>query len=245
MRTQCDALVVAVRAHGEHGAIVRLLTEEGGLQACYVRGARGRHLRPVLIPGNIVQVLLTARTDAQLAQGSIELIHSRGQLLEEPLAAAAIDWVCALTAATLPEGQPYPRLYTALDGVLSAIEAAPAASGWGAALVRYEMLLLAQLGFGLDLERCAVSGAKENLVAVSPKSGRAICANEAAPYKKRLLTLPRFLVEGGDAGWPDILDGFVLTGHFLKRDVMTDRTMMITEARERLHNRLRKAAGLA
>ena len=158
MRLGPTAIVVALRPHGEHGAVVRLMTPDHGLQACYVRGARGRRLRPVLMPGNQVEATLSARTDAQLAQGAVELVHSRGPLLQEALPAAAIDWICALTATALPEGQPYPRIYQALDGLLAAIEAAPTASGWGAALVRYELLLLAELGFGLDLEQCAVTG---------------------------------------------------------------------------------------
>ena len=157
MRIETPAIVVALRPHGEHGAVVRMMTPGHGLQAAYVRGARGRRLRSTLIPGNQVEAALSARTDTQLAQGAIELVHSRGPLLGEPLPAAAIDWACALTATALPEAQPYPRLYDALDGLLAAIEAAPAASGWGAALVRYELLMLAELGFGLDLERCAVS----------------------------------------------------------------------------------------
>jgi DNA repair protein RecO (recombination protein O) len=107
----------------------------------------------VLAPGNAVQADLRARTDTQLAQLSIELVHSRAPLFAEPLAAAGIDWVCALTAAALPEGQPYPSLHAGLDGLLGAIEAAPSARGWTAALVRYELLLLGQLGYGLDEER--------------------------------------------------------------------------------------------
>src|SRR4029453_7842649 len=121
MRIETQAIVVALRPHGEHGAVVRVMTPEHGLQAAYVRGARGRHLRPVLLPGNQVEATLTARTETQLAQGTVELVHSRGPLLQEPLPAAAMDWTCALTATALPEGQPYPRLYQALDGLLAAI----------------------------------------------------------------------------------------------------------------------------
>ena len=245
MRFSSPAIVVALRPHGEHGAVVRLVTPDHGLQACYVRGARGRRLRPVLLPGNQVEAELSARTEMQLAQGTVELTHSRGPLLHEPLPAAAIDWVCALTATALPEGQPYPRLYQALGGLLAAIEAAPSASGWGAALVRYELLLLAELGFGLDLERCAVSGSNEQLVAVSPRSGRAVSAAEAEPYAGKLLPLPRFVTEGGAAGWPEILDGLTLSGHFLLRDLMTDRSVPVADARNRLLERLRRAAGQA
>lgn len=153
MRLEAQAIVVAVRAHGEHGAIVRLLTPRDGVQAGYVRGGRSRRLRPVLAPGNVVQAEFRARTEDQLAQLTVELAHSRAFLYSEPLAAAGIEWACALTAAALPEAQPYPALYDGLDGLLAAIEAAPSARGWAAALVRYEILLLGELGFGLDEER--------------------------------------------------------------------------------------------
>lgn len=245
MRQTTPAIVVALRPHGEHGAIVRLMTPDQGLQACYVRGARGRRLRPIVLPGNLVEATLSARTETQLAQGTVELVHSRGPLLQEPLPAAAIDWICALTATALPEGQAYPRLYQAVDGLLAAIEAAPSANGWGAALVRYELLLLAELGFGLDLEKCAVTGANDDLVAVSPRSGRAVSATEAEPYAGKLLLLPRFVIHGGTGDWPEILDGLALSGHFLLRDLITDRSVPVAEARNRLVERLRKAAGQA
>jgi DNA repair protein RecO (recombination protein O) len=245
MRFTASAIVVSLRPHGEVGAVVRVMTAEHGLQAAYVRGARGRRMRPVLLAGNVVEASLAARTEAQLAQATVELVHSRAPLLSEPLPAAAIDWACALTATVLPEGQPYPRLYAALDGLLAAVEAAPAASGWGAALVRFELLLLAELGFGLDLERCAVSGDVEDLIAVSPRSGRAVSAAEAEPYLGKLLPLPRFIREGGQAGWDDILDGLTLSGHFLMRDLISDRAAPVGAARDRLIERLRRAGGQA
>jgi len=202
-------------------------------------------MRPVLIAGNVVQARLSARTETQLPQATVELVHSRGPLLSEPLPAAAIEWVTVLTATALPEGQPYPNLFLALEALLDALESAPSASGWGAVLVRYELLLLAELGFGLDLDRCAVTGSNDNLVAVSPKSGRAVSAAEAEPYAGKLLPLPPFVREGGSASWPEIAQGLDLTGHFLLRDVLTDRAQPIAEARSRLVERLRRAAGLA
>jgi DNA repair protein RecO (recombination protein O) len=244
MRLDTKAIVCALRSHGEHGAVVRLMTPDQGLVAAYVRGARGRRMRPALIAGNVVQAQLAARTDTQLPQATIELVHSRGPLLSEPLPAAAIEWATVLTATALPEGQPYPRLYEALEGLLDAIEAAPSAIGWGAALVRYEFLLLAELGFGLDLERCAVSGSNDDLVAVSPKSGRAVSAAEAEPYAGKLLPLPHFVRAGGAASWEEIAQGLNLTGHFLARDVLTDRSRPIGEARDRLVDRLRRAGGV-
>ena len=244
MNVTADAIVCALRNHGEHGAVVRLMTAGHGLQAAYVRGARGRRMRPVLIPGNLVNVRLRTRMEGQLAQAEVELIHSRAPLAREPLPAAAIEWVTALTAVALPEGQPYPRLYSAMDAVLSAIEAAPSASGWGAGLVRYELLLLADLGFGLDLNSCAVSGTNDDLIAVSPKSGRAVSAAEASGYEDRLLRLPAFVLEGGQGSWADIADGLSLTGHFLRRDVLAERWSALGEARERLAERLRRAGAL-
>ncbi|HVM21995.1 MAG TPA: DNA repair protein RecO [Sphingomicrobium sp.] len=245
MRFTTPAIVCALRNHGEHGAIVRLMTPQHGLQAAYVRGARGRRMRPVLIAGNVVEAQLSARTETQLPQAAIELVHSRGPLLSEPLPAAAIEWATVITSTVLPEGQPYPRLFQALEGLLDAIEAAPSASGWGTALVRYELLLLTELGFGLDLDSCALGGSNDDLVAVSPKSGRAVSAAEAEPYAGRLLPLPRFVREGGSASWPEIGQGMELTGYFLARDLLTDRARPIVDARIRLVERLRRAAGLA
>ncbi|MGH6728570.1 MAG: DNA repair protein RecO [Sphingomicrobium sp.] len=244
MRIKAEAIFCVLRALGEHGAVVRMLTRDHGLQAAYVRGARGRRLRPVLIAGNVVEARLSARTDTQLPQATVELVHSRAPLLSEPLPAAAIEWATVLTATILPEGQPYPMLYDALGGLLDAIEAAPAASGWGAALVRYELLLLAELGFGLDLDCCAVSGDAKDLVAVSPKSGRAVSVSEAVPFAGKLLALPPFLLAGGQASWAEIGEGLKLTGHFLDRDLLTGRAEIIGDARERLVERLRRAGGL-
>ena len=240
MHIATPAIVVSVRSHGEHGAIVRALTPQDGLQAGYVRGGHSRRLRPVLQPGNAVQADFRARTDDQLAHLTVELLHSRAPLLNEPLPAAAIDWSCALTAATLPEGQAYPRLYEALDGILCAVEAAPSAKGWAAALVRYELLILAELGFGLDLETCAATGAIDDLAFVSPKSGRAVSAAGAGTYRDRLLRLPPFLLGGGPADWDEIFDGLRITGHFLARDLLIERQAGILAARERLVDRLQR-----
>ena len=244
MNIETPAIVCALRTHAEHGAVVRLMTPDDGLQAAYVRGARGRRMRPVLVPGNQVQARLRSRTEEQLAHAEIELSHSRAPLLSEPLPAAAIDWITALTAVALPEAQPYPRLYAALDALLALIEAAPSALGWASQLIRYELLLLAELGFGLDLDSCAVTGNSDDLVAVSPRSGRAVSAAEAEPYAGKLLPLPQFVREGGSATWPEIRDGLDLSAHFLMRDVLTGRSAGLAEARSRLTERLLRAGGL-
>ncbi len=238
MRIETQAIICAVRAHGEHAAIVRAFTPANGMQAGYVRGGRSRRLRPVLLAGNLVAAEFRARTEEQLAHLGVELIASRAPLHVEALPAAAIDWACSLTAAAVPDGQPYPRLFDALDGVLRAIEAAPSAKGWAAALARYELLLLSELGFGLDLSQCAATGGTAELEFVSPRSGRAVSVAGAGPYRDRLLRLPSFLLEGGAAEWADILDGLRLTGHFLARDLLIERQADVLAARERLMERL-------
>lgn len=188
MKLLTDAIIVAVRTHGEHGAIVRALTPDEGLQAGYVRGGKSRRLRPVLMPGNLVQAEYRARTEDQLPHLGVELIHSRAFLLSEPLAAAGIEWTCALTASALPEAQPYPRLFSGLDGLLTAIESAPSARGWVVALVRYEQLVLGETGFGagslppagpdIDWDALKRSGHRLERDLLTGRQGEALAARE-------------------------------------------------------------------
>lgn len=151
MQNSATAIICSVRPHGEAGAVVRALTEGQGLLAGYVQGAKGRNLRPVLIPGNVVLGVWRVRVAGQLPGLTVEPLHSRAHLLSEPLATAGIDWATALTAATLAEGHPYPAIYIALDGLLNAIELAPAARRWAGAMARFEELLLAELGYAEEL----------------------------------------------------------------------------------------------
>jgi DNA repair protein RecO (recombination protein O) len=148
MLIRADALLCAVRAHGEHGAIVRALTGEHGMVVAYVAGARGRDLRPVLIPGNTLSIEIRARGNNQLPGARVELVVSRAPWLGEPLPAAGIGWTTALTAATLPEGHPYPALHATLEATLDAICHAPSARGWTRVLAGYEALLLREVGYG-------------------------------------------------------------------------------------------------
>lgn len=148
MLIRANALLCGTRAHGEHGAVVRVLTAEHGLVVAYVAGARGRELRPVLIPGNTLAVELRARGHNQMPGARVELVVSRAPWLSEPLPAAGIGWVTALAAATLPEGHPYPALHAALGAVLDAICHAPSARGWARVLAGYEALLLREVGYG-------------------------------------------------------------------------------------------------
>jgi DNA repair protein RecO (recombination protein O) len=240
MHLTARAIILSVSAHGEHGAVVRALTRQEGVQPGFVRGGRSRRLRPVLLPGNEVEADYRARTETQLAALSVELVTSRAPLLAEPLAAGAIEWLTAFTASALPEAQPYPRLFDALGGVLAAIEAAQSARGWAVGLVRYELLLLSALGFGLDLDECAATGVREDLRYVSPRSGRAVSGEGGAAFADRLLALPSFVLKGGSAQWDDIYAGLALTGHFIARDLLIERRADVLAARERLVERLRR-----
>lgn len=242
MLLRTTAIVCAILVHGEHGVVARLLTPENGLMAGYVRGGRSRRMRPVLQPGNRVEAEFRARTEDQLAGLTLELTESRSGLHAEPLAAQAIEWATALTAGSLPEGHAYPRLHAALDGLLGAIAAAPSARRWAAALVRYELLMLSELGFGLDLERCAVTGRGVELAYVSPRSGRAVSSDAGEAYREQLFPLPAFLTAGGPADdWEAVFDGLAITGHFLERDLIDERRTGLVAARQRLVERMRQA----
>lgn len=245
MHLVAPAIVLAARPHGEHGAVVRALTQDHGMRPGYLRGGRSRRLGPVIQPGNAVIAEWRARTDEQLPALTVEPVRSRAVLYAQALPAAAIEWVCTLTAAALPEAQPYPALYGGLGGVLDAIEAAPTARGWAGSLARYELLMLAELGFGLDLTACIVTGASGDLAFVSPRSGGAVSRRAAAGYEERLFPLPSFLRDGGAADWDAAIAGLRITGHFLARDVLTDRRAAPLAARERLVERLRQAGGQA
>jgi DNA repair protein RecO (recombination protein O) len=148
MNLRAPAVLLAARSHGENGVIARLLTEEYGMVAAYVAGGRGRQLRPVMIPGNRVAADIRAKSASQLPFAKLELVESRGPWLTEPLPAAAITWVCALTATALPERNAYPQLYSALTALLDAVCNAPSARGWLPAMITFEALLLRELGYG-------------------------------------------------------------------------------------------------
>lgn len=178
MHLSFAGIVVAARQHGETAVIARVLSEDHGLVAGYVAGGRGRQLRPVVIPGNRVAADLSARSDAQLPFLKLELTASVGPWLGEPLASAAIGWVCTLTALTLPERNAYPSLYNALGATLDAICHAPSARGWLRAIVAYEALLLRELGYG---------GAAPATGEASLEALLEIFARQAAPLDRYLL----------------------------------------------------------
>ncbi|MGK2285821.1 DNA repair protein RecO [Pedomonas sp. V897] len=237
-----SAIILSMTAHGESGAIVRVLTSDAGLIAGYVRGGSGRRLRPVLVPGNRVKAEWRTRVESQLGHMTVELDHSAAPIVWGPrLGTAILDWATALTAAALPERQPYPTIHEALSGLLTVMEASAEPRAWAATLVRYELILLSELGFGLDLTHCVATGATEDLAFVSPKSSQAVCREAGLPYAARLLPLPAFLLPGGlPAGqwpaWSAIADGLKLTGHFLDRDILVGRVQSLWEARHRIES---------
>ena len=157
MDLRTPAIVCAARTHGETGVILRLLSEDYGLVASYVAGGRGRNLRPVLLPGNLVEAELRARPGSQLPSARVELVASRGPWLTEPLPAAAITWATTLTASALPERQPFPALHQALTALLDAVCHAPSARGWLPGMTAFEALLLREQGYGA-VERAADPG---------------------------------------------------------------------------------------
>ncbi len=148
MNLRSPGIFLASRPQGETGAMARVLTADHGLIVAYVAGGRGRQMRAVMVPGNRVAIELTTRAASQLPFARLELEHSRAALMTEPLPAAAIQWVCGLTATALPERQAYPDLYVALDALLSAVAMAPSARGWVSGLIAYETMLLRELGYG-------------------------------------------------------------------------------------------------
>lgn len=237
-----SAVVLAVRAHGEHGTVARFLTAERGMIAAYVRGGRSRAMRPVLMAGNGVTIDWRARSEEQLGHAAVELVESRGAWHGEPLAADAIGWATTLTAAALPEEAAYPRVHAALGGLLDAVCHAPSARRWVEALVRYELLLLAELGFGLDLTSCAATGDTADLAFVSPKSARAVGRGAAAGHERALLPLPAFLADGTQPDWPALFGGLRLSGHFVAASLIDPRRTELFDARSRLIDRLKRAA---
>lgn len=240
------AIVCTVKRHGESSVIVRLMTSEQGLCAGYVRGGHARARRPIWQPGNIINGQLKSRVEGQLASLQGELQLSRAPHYSEALASEAISWICHGTAFMLPEGQSYPQLYTGCAALLDAVTMAPSARGWAEALIRYELLLLAQLGFGLDLDVCAVTGEEHDLAYVSPRTGRAVSEAAAGTYRKILLPLPSFLSDADVNEEPrptsqDLCNGLDLTGYFLKKHCFSERGQDIFAGRDRLIDRLRTA----
>ncbi len=228
-----EAIVIGVRAHGETAAVVELLTRDHGRHLGLVHGGRSRKARPVLQTGNHVDVTWTARLEEHLGSVSLEPRHAFGaDAMDDAKALTGLLSLAAL-ARLLPERDPQPSLFEITVFVLGFLDDS---SVWPALMVRWEIALLDHLGFGMDLTNCASTGALEDLIYVSPKSGRAVSGTAGEPYKDRLLGLPPFLRPGakGDMTPSDLLAGFALTAHFLSTRVLQPRGLELPESRQRL-----------
>lgn len=234
-----DGVVVSVREHGETSAIVSLLTLDHGRHVGLVRGAAGKRMRGVLQPGNRVSATWRARLAEHLGGLTCELTDSiAAGVIGDRKRLAGLAAACAVTETALPEREPHPRVFNGLIALLSVLADSDL---WPSAYVKWELGLLAELGFGLDLSRCAVTGQGGDLAYVSPRTGRAVSQSAAEPYRERLLVLPSFLLEEGGAGSADeVAQGMALTGHFLERHVYAPGHRGLPAARARLVERMAK-----
>jgi DNA repair protein RecO (recombination protein O) len=228
-----EAVVLSARPHGETAVLAEMLTRAHGRYAGLVHGGRSRRLRPVLQTGNHVDVTWKARLADQLGFFSVE--PRRGfaaEIMQDGAALAGLTSLVTL-ARLLPERDPHPTLYEVTLFVLGFLDDPTV---WPALMVRWELALLAELGFGLDLSRCAATGQNDNLVWVSPRTGRAVSASAGEPYRDRLLALPGFLAgrTGGLTGPDDLKQGFGLTGHFLETRVLAPAGNQLPEVRQRM-----------
>jgi DNA repair protein RecO (recombination protein O) len=229
MEWRDEGVILSVRRHGETSAIAEILTASHGRCMGLVRGGRSKAQRPVLQAGNAVQAVWRARLEEQLGTFTVEPLDLRaGAIMEEPFRLAGLATLTGL-AQLLPEREPHPRVYEALRVVLDAISDDGV---WPALLARWELGLLDELGFGLDLSKCAATGAREDLAYVSPRSGKAVSAAAGEPFRDRLFPLPAFLTEGGQASARDMIDGLRLAAWFLDRHVFEPRGARLPDQQE-------------
>jgi DNA repair protein RecO (recombination protein O) len=228
-----EGIVLSVKPHGETAAVIELWTRAHGRHLGLVYGGRSRRLRPILQAGNHVDATWKARLADQLGHMSIEMRRAfAAETLDDAAALAALSTITALTRL-LPERDPHPNLYEITLFVLGFLGDATV---WPALLVRWELALLDELGFGLDLSQCAATGGNDQLIYVSPKTGRAVSASAGEPYRDKLLPLPAFLTKQrtGLVTGDDVRLGFALTGHFLETRVLLPRGESLPQPRARL-----------
>ncbi|HYD44844.1 MAG TPA: DNA repair protein RecO [Phenylobacterium sp.] len=243
MEWEDDAFVLAARAHGETGAIVELLTERHGKWAAHVAGGASRRMRPFLQAGARVSAKYRARVSDQLGSAALEPVgEGPSALFDDALALAGLSAAAAVAAGALVEREPHPGAFHAFEALVGALVHPDI---WPAVFVRFEAGLLQDLGFGLDLSKCAATGVVDDLVYVSPRTGRAVSREAGEPYKARLLPLPPFLLSsqsGLAAG--DVRAGLELTAHFLEAFVFAPLNRPLPPARLWLVDRLSEAGRL-
>lgn len=226
-------IILDARAHGETHAIVDVFTEEHGRWAGLVYGGQGRRMRPLLQPGNVVNADWKGRGEDTLGHFTLEMVHARaGEAMCERLSLAALSAACAVALATLPEREAHGRAYSAMSVLMATLDDIDV---WPALMARWELGLLAELGFGLTLDRCASTGGREDLVYVSPRSACAVSAEAGEPYKDKLLPLPAFLRGAATtATLADALDALATTGHFIETRILHVSNKQLPEARRRV-----------
>lgn len=235
-----EAILLSARRHGESSLILSVLTRARGRHAGLVRGGQSRRMRGALQPGNRIAVTWRARLEEHLGTMTAEPVHGHAALLMgDPGRLLAMAAALALVEAALPEREAHPDLFDSLDALTLALDAVD----WAETYVRWEVGLLAELGFGLDLSHCAATGTDADLIYVSPKSGRAVSAAAGEPYQDRLLPLPGFLTLGGAAAnRAEVEKALRTTEYFLSRHVFDGSSRPLPDARQRLVDRLRREA---
>jgi DNA repair protein RecO (recombination protein O) len=239
-----DAIALSARKFGENDAILDVLTPHQGRASGLVYGGAGKTKRAMLEPGTRLSVAWKSRNDEQLGHFETLEARSRGpaELMDDPAALAALSSVASLLVATTPERSHCFGLYEATEVLLDALSDT---TTWPAVYIRWEMGLLAELGFGLDISKCALTGSMEDLAWVSPKTGRAATRMAGEPFSDKLLVLPPFLLGAQNAPQSgDVADGFALTGHFIARELLDPVRKMVPEARARLIFSLGKSGRL-
>jgi DNA repair protein RecO (recombination protein O) len=228
---QDEGFVLSVRPHGETAAIVSLLTAQHGRHAGLVQGGQSRRNRGLLQVGNRVDAHWRARLEEYLGSYKLELMSSTvGHVLDAPGRLAALASAAALAEAALPEREPNKRLFDSFESLIDALDG----EFWGEVYVVWELNLLREIGFGLDLSRCAATGESDDLAYVSPKSARAVSRAAGEPYREKLLPLPAFVLGAGEGGPEAVAEGLALTGFFLERHLFGPRQQRLPDPRYRL-----------
>ena len=239
MKWDDDAIVLSTRPHGETAVVAQLLTRDHGRHAGLVRGGQNARLKGILQAGNLVRVVWSGRLAEHLGSFQCELVKSyAAAVMDDPDRLAALASAAAVCEGSLPEREPQASCYSGLIALFDALDG----EHWAEVYVRWEIGLLAALGFGLDLTRCAGGGDNDQLGYVSPKSGRAVSLSAGAPYRERLLPLPTFLVGRGQGGKGEVADGLALTGYFLDRHIFHPHDRAMPKARQRLTERFAEFA---
>jgi DNA repair protein RecO (recombination protein O) len=240
MEWRDEGVLLALRRHGESAAIIEVFTPGHGRHLGVVRGGASRRMAPLLQPGAQLDLTWRARLEDHLGAFQADLIKGRAaEAMEDALSLAGLTSICALLAFCLPEREPHPKLYHRSLALLDAL----GAKGWAYAYLRWELALLDEMGFGLDLTSCAVTGRTEGLRYVSPRTGRAVTEEGAGEWADKLLPLPQSLLGNPDSEPADILQGLLVTGHFLHTGLahaLGDRP--VPAARQRLVDRLGRSA---